>query len=364
MANVTEVVVPQMNVNDDQAVLVGWHVTSGSWVDAEQPLATLETSKTTFDVIAPCAGYAFFEHEPKTFVAVGAIIVWISSRNEQPTKAAAMPTATDSSATDAGRFTRKALKLMKDAGLTVEDFPPTMKVDVATVENLIKERGSLKAVSAPASAEIIEPTSTKMIEAHVLSQVYRQVVPSTVAVALSKAKLAERQRRTVESAHPSLLELVIYESAHLLRDFPDLNGFHVDGKQWRHTSVNVGFAVNIGKGLRVPVVKGTAELTLAEICRATRDLSLRYMRGELTLDDCSGGSFTITDLSGFGVHHFVPVLNERQSAILGICAERPGTDCQDLVLTFDHRCSDGMRAATFLSELTSRLSSANGSSAA
>ena len=56
-----------------------------------------------------------------------------------------------------------------------------------------------------------------------------------------------------------------------------------------------------------------------------RDLSLRYMRDELTIDDVTGGTFTITDLSAEGVVHFVPVLNDRQSAILGLCAERAAT---------------------------------------
>ena len=78
------------------------------------------------------------------------------------------------------------------------------------------------------------------------------------------------------------------------------------------------------------------------------------MRDELTIDDVTGGTFTITDLSGEGVVHFVPVLNERQSAILGLCAAR-SDGSRDLVLTFDHRLSDGMRAARFLAALRARL---------
>ena len=83
-------------------------------------------------------------------------------------------------------------------------------------------------------------------------------------------------------------------------------------------------------------------------------LTVTATRRELTIDDVTGGTFTITDLSGEGVVHFVPVLNERQSAILGLCAAR-NDGSRELVLTFDHRLSDGMRAARFLAALRSRL---------
>jgi 2-oxoglutarate dehydrogenase E2 component (dihydrolipoamide succinyltransferase) len=173
-----------------------------------------------------------------------------------------------------------------------------------------------------------------------------------VAVALSCARLDRKLQQLAEAHGPlSLLELAIHEVARLLADFPDLNGFYRDGHPWRHRTIAVGFAVNLGRGLRVPVVRDAAERSPRDVARAVRELSLRYMRNELSVDDVSGGTFTITDLSGHGVVQFVPVLNDRQSAILGLCAERPGSGYRELVLTFDHRLSDGMRAATFLGAL-------------
>ncbi len=115
--------------------------------------------------------------------------------------------------------------------------------------------------------------------------------------------------------------------------------------------------MNLGKSLRVPVVPDTDKLSHADVARAVRDLSLRYLRSELTSANVADGTFTITDLSGQGVVHFIPVLNARQSAILGICAERPGAGYRELVLTFDHRMTDGMQAAAFLRRLRERLTS-------
>jgi pyruvate/2-oxoglutarate dehydrogenase complex dihydrolipoamide acyltransferase (E2) component len=153
----------------------------------------------------------------------------------------------------------------------------------------------------------------------------------------------------------SLLELVIHEAAALLAAYPDLNGFFASGRGWRYRNIAIGFAVNAGRGLRVPVVQSPHLGSRLTVARSVRDLTLRYFRNELKMDDVIGGSFTVTDLSSYGVTHFVPVLNERQAAILGICAERPGTGHQDLVLCFDHRMSDGMRAAAFLGELRDQL---------
>jgi 2-oxoglutarate dehydrogenase E2 component (dihydrolipoamide succinyltransferase) len=146
----------------------------------------------------------------------------------------------------------------------------------------------------------------------------------------------------------------LYETARILRDWPELNGWYADGRAWAHTEVAIGFAINAGRSLRVPIVKQAATASLPDVARAVRELTLKYLRDELAIDDVTGGTFTMTDLSGEGVVHFVPVLNERQSAILGLCAARPDGS-RELVLTLDHRLSDGMRAARFLAALRTRL---------
>jgi 2-oxoglutarate dehydrogenase E2 component (dihydrolipoamide succinyltransferase) len=135
-----------------------------------------------------------------------------------------------------------------------------------------------------------------------------------------------------------------------------MNGFFAKGRAWTYRDIAVGFAVNAGKGLRVPIVRNTAQLSQLDVCRAVRELTLRYFREELSMQDVSGGTFTVTDLSGAGVTYFVPVLNDRQSAILGLCAADAAGQ-QNLVLAFDHRMSDGMRAAAFLGELRERIES-------
>src|SRR5262245_34273839 len=77
MPEPSPLLVPQMNVNDEHAVIVAWHVDSGTRVEAEQVIATLETTKATFDVQADRAGFLLYEHEVKSLVQVGAPLAWI-----------------------------------------------------------------------------------------------------------------------------------------------------------------------------------------------------------------------------------------------------------------------------------------------
>ena len=351
------VLVPQVNPNDEEAVIVRWHVRPGSRVAPDQALATMETSKATFDINAPRAGYVFYDHPPNTTVAVGATIAWISD-HEDASPPRPRPEAPEDNRAPAGqaRFTRKALRLMQEHGLQPSDFPGDARVEAADVERTVRERAPSPDGVAPEDAERLEQSPAKKIEVARLAAVSKHAIPSVVSVALSCERTQRRLQGLGERIGPvSLLEVAIHDVARLLGDFPDLNGFYVDGQAWRYRAIAVGFAINLGRSLRVPVVRRAAELPEIEIARAVRDLSLRYMRNELTVADVSGGTFTITDLSGYGVVHFVPVLNERQSAILGVCAERPGTGYQELVVTFDHRLADGMRAAAFLGELRARL---------
>src|SRR5690606_22717815 len=170
------------------------------------------------------------------------------------------------------------------------------------------------------------------------------------------ARLEQRLRALAEQhGSVTLLELCIHEVAGLLPRWPELNAFYADRVAWTYRAAAIGFAVNLGHGLKVPVVRGAARLSLREIAVSVRDLTLRYMRDELTVDDLTGGTFTITDLSNEGVVHFAPVVNERQGAILGIAAQRAGTRARELVLAFDHRLADGMGAARFLGALRERL---------
>ena len=371
MPEVSALLVPRFNVNDDQAIIVAWLVPSGTRVAAEQRIALLETSKATFDVHADRAGYLTYEHEVKSIVPVGAVLAHISDEpilaaGTQPRSGApaAAPDAVAAAAAGVNpasaalreRVSRKALRRMRELGVSPEELPGSGRIEVADVERIAANRGQRQSAAANEYWQPLKQSTAKLMEAARLGAVYRSIVPSMVTMPLSCEPLGAKLRARAEGIGPvSLLELTIREAAALLGEFPDLNGFFADGRAWTYRDVAIGFAVNAAGDLKVPVVHGAARLSQLEVCRAVRDLTLRCFRGDLPMNAVSGGTFTLTDLSGAGVTHFVPVLNERQSAILGICAAEPGAGHQNLVLAFDHRMSNGLRGGEFLGALIDRL---------
>ena len=165
--------------------------------------------------------------------------------------------------------------------MTEADFPGDRAVEADLVERTAAARSKrvVAACSEPEGVWPLELAPAKITEIQVLTRVREQTVPSTVTVAVAGDRLEERLRREAAShGSVSALEVAICEVARLLPEWPELNAFYADGRAWQHQQIAIGFAVNLGRSLRVPVVKDAAHLSLRDIARAVRDLSLRYMR--------------------------------------------------------------------------------------
>lgn len=162
------------------------------------------------------------------------------------------------------------------------------------------------------------------------------------------------------TARPSLLPAVIYEAARLLVRFPDFNGSYSDNSVVRWNDVNVGVAFEIDAGLKVPVVKGADRLGMGGIREALDGHIMKYLESRLGIEDLTGATFTVTDLSNEKVFDFLPLINRGQSSILGIggCqAFSENVAVFPLTLAFDHRVSTGRQASLFLRSLKERLES-------
>jgi len=201
-------------------------------------------------------------------------------------------------------------------------------------------------------------------------------VTSAIEVDMSKvvairAKL-KQEYQAAYGVNPTYLAFVARAVVETLRDYPWVNG-EIRGDQIVTRSyVNVGFAVELadGKGLIVPVVKNAEGLNLLGLARSIADVAKRAREKQLTPDDVTGGTFTITNPGGYGTFHGTPVISQPQAAILGTYAvvKRPwvvqdelGEDViairpiMNLTLTYDHRLVDGALAGRFLRDLREKL---------
>jgi len=163
----------------------------------------------------------------------------------------------------------------------------------------------------------------------------------------------------------SFTEIIAKCAAHALSEFKTVNASLIDGKIYYHECSHIGVAVALDNGLIVPVVKNAQQKSLAALREEIRSLSDKARRGELLPDDIHGGTFTITNLGMFGVDHFTPIINQPESAILGVCrvVERPVVKngkieirpMMNLCLSFDHRLIYGAAAAQFMARMRQLL---------
>ena len=156
-------------------------------------------------------------------------------------------------------------------------------------------------------------------------------------------------------------DFVIKAAAVALRDHPRINASLQKDVVTVHPDVHVGFAVALDEGLIVPVTRHTDRTPLQDLAYATADLAARARSNQLTPDDLTGGTFTVTSLGMYGIDAFTPIINPPQAAILGVgsVADRPvftdakGTEIErrsfvKLSLTIDHRILDGAPGADYL----------------
>jgi pyruvate dehydrogenase E2 component (dihydrolipoamide acetyltransferase) len=201
-------------------------------------------------------------------------------------------------------------------------------------------------------------------------------VTSAIEVDMSRVvAIREKLKKEYAAAYgvnPTYLSFIARATVETLRDYPWVNG-EIRGDQIVSKSfVNLGFAVELadGKGLIVPVVKNAETLNLLGMAKGIADIAKRARDKQLTPDDVTGGSFTITNPGGYGTFHGTPVISQPQAGILGTYAivKRPwvitddnGADAiairsiMNLTLTYDHRLVDGAYAGRFLRDLRERL---------
>jgi pyruvate/2-oxoglutarate dehydrogenase complex dihydrolipoamide acyltransferase (E2) component len=397
------------NVNDESVVLVRWFVKHGSKIAPNELLAEVETSKANVEVYAPQAGFLLWGFPEGADVAVGAPIGFISeidpgeaaefvappnpeakaqaqqAAKTEPSAAEINPAQThknDAKPTAAGvefpisspyrqRFSPVAAKMMKDHGLTEKDFAGKSVVRKQDVLDLLEPPPAVAATAARPTVPLSKITipykqtalsKMKRREGSSLAAGVGNAIQSAVSVTCVTQGL--RRKLAARMAGGSASALMVYEVSRLLRKYPTFNATYRDGSILQFEQVNLGFAMDDGRGLKVAVLPDCDALSLQQVSTQLSNLTVAYIQDKLTPADVSNATFTISDLSGMGVSSFYPLISENQGAILGVGAEEflPGSAWGSFVLTlaFDHQLSDGRTAALFLNDLKSRLQSYEG----
>ena len=387
----TQILLERDTVNDERVVLVRWHAAHGARVEKDTLLAEIETSKANVEVYAPASGFLCWSYCEKQEVpvteAIGSIHdEAVGTPKPEPVKLAAGAVTRGGTAARAvtgfgtgvaalpqmaggrQRFSPVARKMMQEHGLTAEQFVGrtlVRKEDVLAVLNpqAATERAALRAATRAGAAGATLDSQPRTS----ITQPYTEVPLSKLQRAMGR-NLAAGMANAVASAvsvtcdvdaHKQFALRLLFEVSRLLRKYPTFNATYMDGAMLQYTDVNIGFAMDDGRGLKVAVLHQCDTLSLDDMGSKLRELTMAYMADKLTPAMMANPTFTITDLSGVGAASFFPLISENQGAILGIGGEASplGTGFRryTLTLTFDHQLSDGRKAALFLGELKKKL---------
>lgn len=378
---ITTVKVPRINTNDNNVEVVEWEVEDGTFVEKGREIVVVETSKAAVTLEAETEGYIRQLAKRGSLVLDGApLCLLATSLDELPVPLPEEPrpegvsvdvplAATDRKETTSRsysvtRFSRDARILLQHKGLSPEEFQGCGLVTA----HIIKEMLGItpREEHAVADESCIDFTAKQPTRKERVSQAKREEIRclaagnnasliSTLSVYFDSAGIRNRLRND-NLFDANIQPLVVYEVARLLKQWPQFTAYFENDTIHFYDRVDVGIAIDLGKGIKVVTIAETDRLSPIEIFERTLDIGLRYLENRLHPEELVGSTLTITDLSGFDVLHFRPLINGKQSAIIGLGGDstRPGHP-SSINLTFDHRVATGRDVAMFLNELRTRL---------
>ncbi|MFC6826485.1 2-oxo acid dehydrogenase subunit E2 [Halopelagius fulvigenes] len=270
----------------------------------------------------------------------------------------------------------RAKKRAEELGVrlgSVEGSGPGGAITEEDVETAAESGGGEAAgeSAGPAVTEERKLSGMRRTIADRLGKSYRESVHVTVhrtmnaETALAAADAAAEQL----GADVSLTDVLLKALSATLAEHPGFNATFRDDTHRLHADQNVCVAVDVEEGLLAPVVRGVDSLSLSELAETRREVTRSVLDGDYSMDDLSGGTFTVSNLGVLGVESFDPVINPPQVAILGVNAveervvpdDGGGSDdfttrrMLPLDLSFDHRVVDGADAARFMATLSDHL---------
>ncbi|HOW76481.1 MAG TPA: 2-oxoglutarate dehydrogenase complex dihydrolipoyllysine-residue succinyltransferase [Candidatus Competibacteraceae bacterium] len=403
-----EVKVPSLPESVSDGTLVNWKKKPGEAVKRGENLVDLETDKVVLDIPAPADGVLGpILRQEGDIVTTGDVIATLEegavaqaaapAAAPAPTPVAAVPAPAAPAAAFTAEVDLEGLspavrRLAAEHGLDIGKIPGSGRsgrVTKADVLAFIEARKSgapapvaAPAVAAPASAPVAAPAAPLAPDA--LGRL-EQRVPMTrlrarIAERLLTAKnttamlttfneinmkpvmdLRNRYKDTFEKKHGVRLGFMgffVKAVVEALKRFPAVNG-SIDGNDIiYHGYYDIGVAVSSPRGLVVPILRDVDQMSLADIERTIGEFGKKAKEGTLTVEEMTGGTFTITNGGVFGSLMSTPILNPPQSGILGMHAtkDRPVAENGQVVIrpmmyvahSYDHRIIDGREAVTFL----------------
>lgn len=391
-----EIKAPQLPESVPDGTIASWYKKPGEAVKRDELLVDIETDKVVIEVVSPSdgvlekilkdSGDVIVSHEVIAVVKAGAVADQPAT-DDKPQAAEDDKPATDSAAStsqpDSGAepvLSPAARKLADENNVNVANLTGTGKDGRITKEDVVAAiEQANKPASTGASAPVPSPatSSAGRVEERVpMSRLRARVAERLLHATQSTAMLTTfnevdmapvmdlraRYKDLFEKSHDGtrlgFMSFFVRASVEALKRFPAVNA-SIDGNDMvYHGYQDIGVAVSSPRGLVVPVLRNADHMSLAQIEAKIREYGIKSQEGKLSIEEMTGGTFTISNGGVFGSLLSTPILNPPQTAILGMhkIQERPVAidgkvkirPMMYLALSYDHRMIDGKEAVQFL----------------
>jgi len=392
----TEIKVPPLPESVSDAVIVGWHKKPGETIQRDEPLVDLETDKVVLEVPAPCDGrleeILLAENETVTSGQLLGLLQPLDKKARSETQSSAATLHQNKPAM--GPAVRK---LLLENELEHSDIPhqnPKRLNKQEVLDYLQQQKNSAppptpaietqsKAKPAPkpqprSVADNEERPHKRIPMTRLRSRIAERLLDVTQNTAMlttfnevnmaAVMALRSQYKTAFEQSHNirlGFMSFFIRAASEALKRFPEVNA-SLDGDEIvYHGFCDIGVAIASERGLVVPILRNSERMSLAEVEKQIHGYADKAKNNRLSIDDISGGTFTITNGGVFGSLMSTPILNPPQSAILGMhtIQDRPIAENGQVVirpmmylaLSYDHRLIDGKSAVQFLRSIKEML---------
>ena len=398
---ILEVKVPAAGESVQEAMIGTWFKSSGDYVELDEAMLELETDKASMELVAESAGVLEALFDEGAVVKVGDVIARIDTSKVSGSENVKLETAA-SDETSASQSQPKLSegangpavnKISRETGVNPNQIPGSGKSGRVTKGDMLKASTASVQTAPEVKNEKIEVSVKDMLLKQSFTGREEQRKPMSmmrrrISERLMTAKQGTAMLTTFNEVDMSeilslrkkykdafiethgvklgFMGFFLKAAADALMAFPDVNAY-LDGHDvCYHNYADISVAVSTEKGLVVPVVKNVEKLSIAQVEKSIGDLALRARNKQLSVDEMSGGTFTVTNGGVFGSLLSTPIINPPQSAILGMhkTQQRPvvlpdgsiaARPMMFLALSYDHRIIDGKEAVSFLVRIKDNL---------
>lgn len=369
-----EVKVPQLSESVSEATLVTWHKKEGDAVARDENLIDIETDKVVLETPAPGAGVLvkIIKVDGDT-VTSGELIAQIDTEAKASagaTKSAEpVPVVTAPSTAAVSGASPAARKILDEKGIAADDVAGSGRAGRVTKEDAVAAMGKAKAAPSAAPAVTVsgdrpeERVPMTRLRARIAERLLQSKNENAILTTFNEVNMApvmalrKQYGEKFEKTHGVRLGFMgffLKAAVAALKKYPILNA-SVDGNDIvYHGFIDIGIAVGSPRGLVVPIIRDADQMSIAEIEKKVAEFGAKAKDGKLSMEELTGGTFSISNGGVFGSMLSTPIINPPQSAILGIHAtkDRPVVENGQIVIrpinylamSYDHRIIDGREA--------------------